>query len=163
MPSFRRRRPGWCNCPPESTILTDLALTAARWVVMPTKSDVGGLVGMRLVGERFALARELNPELEDYRVPRAPGAVKLPKDLPAPTDPTDLTSATAHAAAPFGQFFERHHPCLNAWETSGSAADRGVFLTEVWGPVLKRFKLTRHDLPKPQRVRAALAQEQRAE
>ncbi len=30
---------------------------------MPTKSDVGGLVGMRLVGERFALARELNPDL----------------------------------------------------------------------------------------------------
>lgn len=51
------------DCPPESTILTDLALTAARWVVMPTKSDVGGLVGMRLVGERFTLARELNPEL----------------------------------------------------------------------------------------------------
>lgn len=51
------------DCPPESTILTDLALTAARWVVMPTKSDVGGLVGMRLVGERFALARELNPDL----------------------------------------------------------------------------------------------------
>lgn len=51
------------DCPPESTVLTDLALTAARWVVMPTKSDAGGLVGMRLVGERFALARELNPGL----------------------------------------------------------------------------------------------------
>jgi chromosome partitioning protein len=51
------------DCPPETTILTDLALTAARWVLMPTKSDVGGLVGMRLVGERFALARELNPAL----------------------------------------------------------------------------------------------------
>ncbi len=48
------------DCPPESTILTDLALTAARWVVMPTKSDVGGLVGMRLVAERFAMARERN-------------------------------------------------------------------------------------------------------
>jgi cellulose biosynthesis protein BcsQ len=51
------------DCPPESTILTDLALTAARWVVMPTKSDVGGLVGMRLVAERFAVARERNPGL----------------------------------------------------------------------------------------------------
>ena len=30
---------------------------------MPTKSDGGGLVGMRLVGERFALAREQNPDL----------------------------------------------------------------------------------------------------
>ncbi|MDD7940991.1 ParA family protein [Actinomycetospora lutea] len=51
------------DCPPETTILTDLALAAARWVLMPTKSDGGGLVGMRLVGERFALARELNPDL----------------------------------------------------------------------------------------------------
>lgn len=51
------------DCPPESPILTDLALTAARWVVMPTKSDVGGLVGMRLVAERFSMARERNPRL----------------------------------------------------------------------------------------------------
>lgn len=51
------------DCPPESPILTDLALRAARWVVMPTKSDVGGLVGMRLVAERFSLARERNPGL----------------------------------------------------------------------------------------------------
>ena len=51
------------GCPPESPILTDLAPRAARWVVMSTKSDVGGLVGMRLVAERFAMARERNPEL----------------------------------------------------------------------------------------------------
>lgn len=51
------------DCPPESTILSDLALSAARWVLMPTKSDVGGLVGMTLVAERFALAQEVNPHL----------------------------------------------------------------------------------------------------
>lgn len=51
------------DCPPESTILTDLALAAARWVLMPTRSDAGGLVGMTLVADRFALARELNPRL----------------------------------------------------------------------------------------------------
>ena len=51
------------DCPPESTILTDLALAAARWVLMPTKSDVGGLVGMTLVADRFALAREINSRL----------------------------------------------------------------------------------------------------
>jgi cellulose biosynthesis protein BcsQ len=51
------------DCPPESTILSDLALAAARWVLMPTKSDVGGLVGMALVAERFALAQEINPRL----------------------------------------------------------------------------------------------------
>ncbi|MDQ1650811.1 MAG: chromosome partitioning protein, partial [Cryptosporangiaceae bacterium] len=51
------------DSPPENTILVDLALAAARWVIMPTKSDTGGLVGMRLVAERFALAREVNPQL----------------------------------------------------------------------------------------------------
>lgn len=51
------------DCPPESTILSDLALAAARWVLMPTKTDVGGLVGIGLVAERFVLAREINPQL----------------------------------------------------------------------------------------------------
>lgn len=51
------------DSPPENTILVDLALAAARWVIMPTKSDTGGLVGMRLVAERFALAREVNPSV----------------------------------------------------------------------------------------------------
>jgi chromosome partitioning protein len=51
------------DCPPESTILSDLALAASRWVLMPTKSDLGGLVGMGLVAERFTLAREINPRL----------------------------------------------------------------------------------------------------
>ncbi|MGD9531395.1 MAG: ParA family protein [Pseudonocardia sp.] len=51
------------DCPPESTILSDLALAAARWVLMPTKTDVGGLVGIGLVAQRFALAREINERL----------------------------------------------------------------------------------------------------
>jgi chromosome partitioning protein len=51
------------DCPPESTILSDLALAASRWVLMPTRSDLGGLVGMSLVAERFRLAREINPRL----------------------------------------------------------------------------------------------------
>ena len=51
------------DCPPENTILDDLALGAARWVLIPTKSDDGGLAGMRLVAERFLKAREINPVL----------------------------------------------------------------------------------------------------
>jgi len=35
--------------------------------------------------------------------------------------------------------------------------DRGVYLTEVWGPVFKRLKLTRHDLPRPSRERKEAA------
>lgn len=51
------------DCPPESTVLTDLAQCAAKWVLMPTKSDAGGLMGMGLVAERFQLNREINPQL----------------------------------------------------------------------------------------------------
>ena len=51
------------DCPPESTILTDLALGAARWVLMPTRSDAGGMIGMSLVAQRFKLARQINPHV----------------------------------------------------------------------------------------------------
>lgn len=51
------------DCPPENYVLTDLALGAARWVIMPTKTDIGGLVGMTLVAERFTKARTINPNL----------------------------------------------------------------------------------------------------
>jgi chromosome partitioning protein len=51
------------DSPPENTILVDLALGAARWVLMPTRSDGGGLIGMQLVAERFTLAREINPSV----------------------------------------------------------------------------------------------------
>ncbi|MFD0883415.1 ParA family protein [Streptosporangium algeriense] len=51
------------DTPPENTLLIDLALGAARWLLMPTKTDGGGLVGMRLLAERYAIAREINPSL----------------------------------------------------------------------------------------------------
>jgi cellulose biosynthesis protein BcsQ len=51
------------DSPPENVMLVDLVLGAARWVLMPTRSDRGGLVGMRLVAERFSIAREINPSL----------------------------------------------------------------------------------------------------
>lgn len=51
------------DCPPENVQLGDLALAAARWVIMPTRSDIGGLVGMELVAERFSKAQEINPSL----------------------------------------------------------------------------------------------------
>lgn len=51
------------DSPPENVTLVDLTLATARWVIMPTRSDTGGLVGMQLVAERFSLAREINPAL----------------------------------------------------------------------------------------------------
>ncbi|MBG0826147.1 ParA family protein [Planomonospora sp. ID91781] len=51
------------DTPPENTMLVDLALGAARWLLMPTKTDGGGVVGMQLLAERFLIAREINPAL----------------------------------------------------------------------------------------------------
>ncbi|MFE3454984.1 ParA family protein [Nonomuraea sp. NPDC059194] len=51
------------DTPPENTLLVDLALGAGRWLLMPTKTDKGGLVGMQLLAQRYAIAREINPAL----------------------------------------------------------------------------------------------------
>lgn len=51
------------DSPPENIVLVDLALAAARWTIMPTRSDTGGLIGMKLTAERFRTAREINPTL----------------------------------------------------------------------------------------------------
>lgn len=51
------------DTPPENTLLIDLALGAARWLLMPTRTDGGGLVGMQLLAERFTIARGVNPGL----------------------------------------------------------------------------------------------------
>jgi chromosome partitioning protein len=51
------------DTPPENTTLVDLALRAARWLLIPTKSDKGGVGGMRLLAGRFTAARQTNPAL----------------------------------------------------------------------------------------------------
>ncbi|GAB3278423.1 hypothetical protein GCM10027589_04560 [Actinocorallia lasiicapitis] len=51
------------DTPPENPMLVDLALRAARWLLMPTRSDGGGLVGMKLLAERFVMAKAQNPAL----------------------------------------------------------------------------------------------------
>ena len=51
------------DCPPGSGEIQDMALRAARWVLVPTKTDDGSLDGLRAVGPRVKRAREHNPEL----------------------------------------------------------------------------------------------------
>lgn len=52
------------DCPPESPVLDNLALAAARWVMIPTKSDDGSLDGMELVAQRFRTMRQINPTMQ---------------------------------------------------------------------------------------------------
>lgn len=51
------------DCSPGNPVLQDLALAAARYVLIPTKTDAGGWDGLRMVGPRVKKARETNPGL----------------------------------------------------------------------------------------------------
>lgn len=51
------------DCPPGNADLQDVALAAARWVLIPTKTDEASLDGLRGVGPRIRRARDHNPDL----------------------------------------------------------------------------------------------------
>lgn len=50
--------------PSRRSPLVLLALAAARWIVVPTKSDRSSIEGLRKLGEQIATARDTNPDLE---------------------------------------------------------------------------------------------------
>jgi cellulose biosynthesis protein BcsQ len=52
------------DCPPGSELLQVGALEAARWVLVPTKTDDASRAGLRDVARRFSDARQRNPELQ---------------------------------------------------------------------------------------------------
>lgn len=52
------------DCAPGNPELQDMALTASRYVLIPTKTDPGGWDGLRAVGPQVKKARETNPMLE---------------------------------------------------------------------------------------------------
>lgn len=51
------------DCPPGNGDLQDMALTASRWVLIPTKTDPGSWDGLLGVGPRVKRARAINPDL----------------------------------------------------------------------------------------------------
>lgn len=51
------------DCPPGNGELQDMALTAARWVLIPTKTDQASWDGLLAVGPRVKRARRSNPAL----------------------------------------------------------------------------------------------------
>ncbi len=52
------------DCPPGEPTIQLLALTAARWLVIPTKADDASLRGMAKIAARVVEARTENPDLE---------------------------------------------------------------------------------------------------
>lgn len=53
------------DCPPGNDVLQESALAAARWVIIPTKSDPSSRAGLQIVAARFsAIRQQYNPELQ---------------------------------------------------------------------------------------------------
>ena len=53
------------DCPPSNGEIQDMALAAARWVLIPTHTDQGSMEGLLVLGPRVAKARrEHNPDLD---------------------------------------------------------------------------------------------------
>ncbi len=52
------------DCPPGEGPLQQLALSAARWVQIPTKADRSSIKGLRKVAERFDEVLDVNDELD---------------------------------------------------------------------------------------------------
>jgi len=52
------------DCPPGQEILQEAALVAARWILIPTRTDASSRKGLREVGRRFLAARDNNPDLQ---------------------------------------------------------------------------------------------------
>lgn len=51
------------DCPPGNDVLQAGALEAARWVLVPTKTDDASRAGLREVARRFADAQKTNPDI----------------------------------------------------------------------------------------------------
>lgn len=51
------------DCPPGNDVLQAGALEAARWVLVPTKTDDASRAGLREVARRFTEARKTNPDI----------------------------------------------------------------------------------------------------
>lgn len=52
------------DLPPGGEEIRRVALAAARYLVIPTQSDISSLKGMRLIAKQFAQARHINPYLQ---------------------------------------------------------------------------------------------------
>lgn len=52
------------DSPPKIRLLQEVALTAGRWLVIPTRTDDSSRKGLQVMGARFQNARVINPSLE---------------------------------------------------------------------------------------------------
>lgn len=52
------------DCPPKGRVIQEIALGAARWLLIPSKTDSSSRKAIKQIGKRFVVARETNPVLD---------------------------------------------------------------------------------------------------
>lgn len=111
------------DTPPTRPALLQLALTASRWIVVPSKTDRSSIEGLRTLAAQIALVRPSNPDLAVL------GAVLFGVTSTASVVRRnaieDIEAALAGAAPLFGSVI-RH-----AEATAVEARERGLLVHEV--------------------------------
>jgi chromosome partitioning protein len=72
------------DCPPKGRILQEIALAAARWLIIPTKSDASSRKAIAHIAQRFLAARDVNPDVDLLGVVlfgSGSGATRLRQDI----------------------------------------------------------------------------------
>lgn len=137
------------DSPPENTTLVDLALAAARWVLLPTRSDNGGIDGIELVADRFVAARRINPHLQLLGVVLfATGTTARAIHRQVQREVTELFGGASPLFATFIRYAER---------AGVDARDRGRLAHELevdaanqpaWWEALRERHETGHERPR---------------
>lgn len=111
------------DTPPTRPYLLSLALTATRWIVIPTKADKASVDGLETLAAQIVNAREVNPDIEVL------GAVLFGVETNATNVRREAIadiSAVLGDAAPLFSSVIRH-----STSSSKAARDRGILVHEL--------------------------------
>jgi chromosome partitioning protein len=111
------------DTPPTRPYLLSLALTATRWVLIPTRADAASVDGLETLAERLVHARGLNPDIEVL------GAILFDVETTATSirreAAADISAALGNVAPLFSTVI-RHSTA-----SAKSARDRGLLVHEL--------------------------------
>jgi cellulose biosynthesis protein BcsQ len=111
------------DTPPIDTQLQTLALTAARWLLIPTKADTSSIRGLAAIADRVVDARTRNPGLEVLGVVLFDVPSTATRIRQAAAD--DITTALGGAAPLFDQTIR------SSAATAREARQRGLLVHEL--------------------------------
>lgn len=108
------------DCPPGNRQLQEIALAAAGWILVPTKSDAASIEGVLALGPMVKAARVTNPELKWM------GLVLFAHQLSATAIRSQVQDAVAESTIPLLESFIRFSEA-----TAHACRDRGLLAAEL--------------------------------